>query len=139
MLRVLTKAFRRRTGLLLALSYLVCVIGPASALALADASLAAHCLTADHHGVASIHSYSDEAVHDHHRADSSQRPGDAENRSPPGQCCGVFCLNAVAEDGVIALIASSIRGRALEIVPQAACVGLGPFRIERPPNRLLSL
>ena len=150
MLRVLTKTFRRRAGLILALAYLACVTGPAVALAWMDGAAAAHCLTADHRTAAVVHVHADGTEHRHeHRHDHSGSshdhsgaaidPTDADDNGDVRQCCGLFCLNAATDGGCTAVAGAPIRAQILHPTLEAALAGIGPFRIDRPPNALASL
>jgi hypothetical protein len=65
MFRQLTRRWRRRAGLWVALAYLVCMIAPPVALAFTDGKAAAHCLTEDHHVAASVHVHPDGTKHVH--------------------------------------------------------------------------
>ena len=100
----LTKSARLRSGWLVALLYLFCVLAPGAALALGDA---ASCLTIETPAVAHDH----EAVlpaHAHHRPRQltmrmmTTRPvtpdiGMATNGAPD-PCCAMLCVSAIAAD-----------------------------------------
>ena len=148
MLRLLTR-MRRRVGRLLALAYLVCVIAPPMALALAEGAVAAHCLTDDHHVAVVAHVHADSTVHHHvkkpdHPAQHAPQPAshhkqaDSEGKAAPGNCCGLFCMNATATDVGVPI---GVPSRASILMPtlEAALGGLAPSRIDRPPIDLLSL
>src|SRR5437016_5732876 len=110
MLRGLTKQVRRRIGRVLALAYLACVIMPPISLTFADPAVAAHCLTEDHHAVATVHVHADGTTHVHDASHSQAKPHDhAAHGSDPaaphdtgkgvdGKCCGLFCFSAAVAD-----------------------------------------
>jgi hypothetical protein len=139
MLRILARMLRRQGGRLLALMYLACVIGPPLAWATADGAVAAHCLTADHHAAAAVHVHSDGTAHSHDHSGPRRGPADSDSKDLPGNCCGLFCLNAATDQGGIAIIGTTVRGQVLQPALQAPLGGIGPFRIDRPPNLLASL
>jgi hypothetical protein len=143
-LRVLTKAGRRYAGRLLALAFLLCTIGPPVALALADAAVAAHCLTKGNHSAQpAVHVHSDGAAHRHDRAAASHEhehaQDEADGKTATGQCCGLFCMNATAELGIHSIPGTPLREHAPAAAFDTAPSGLGPFRIDRPPNTLASI
>jgi hypothetical protein len=143
-LRVLTKAGRRYAGRLLALAFLLCTIGPPVALALADAAVATHCLTKGNHSAQpAVHVHSDGAAHRHDKAVAAQEHKHAQHeidgKTTAGQCCGLFCMNATAELGIHAIPGAPPRESTLATAPDTAPGGLGPFRIDRPPNTLASI
>jgi hypothetical protein len=140
MFRVLTRTVRHRAARLLAVAYLACVIGPPLAFAFADAAVAAHCLTGDRHAAtAAVHVHSDGATHQHDHPGSGHEQADADGTNPPGQCCGLFCLNALADTGGVGIAAAPMCSRALQAGLRESLGGIGSFRIERPPNVLASL
>ena len=58
MLTRLTRTFRIRAAITLAVAYALCVVAPSAALAFADGPSAAHCLT-DSMGPAHVHKQAD--------------------------------------------------------------------------------
>jgi hypothetical protein len=146
----LSKIARVRAAVALAVTYAFCVLAPHAALALTHAAIAIHCLnepmTVAHVHQAAMpveHAHSDAPKHVHHDEGLSQttqhRHADhAKNgHSPtPGQndsnCCGLFCVTALA-------------GRDLDVLPllptrsfrlafrQAAGTPIIPSRITEPP------
>src|SRR5437016_14653260 len=51
MLSVLTKTFRIKAAIVLAVLYVLCILAPAVAFAFSDNPAVAHCLTEDHVGI----------------------------------------------------------------------------------------
>ncbi|MEW6449133.1 MAG: hypothetical protein AB1490_00665 [Pseudomonadota bacterium] len=126
--------------------YALCVITPSAAVAFGDGSRTAHCLTDDNSSLAHVHgnnkphlhegaiahSHADEGlVHDH--ADDSDEP-----QSSSGQCCGLFCVSAIAPSFDLPLL----RFERPALLPSLNAYGIpesGPERLYRPPDVLLSL
>ena len=138
MLRILTRSLRRRAGLLLALGYLACVIATPAA-----AAFAGGCPGDDHnhhqqHVAATVDIHADGSAHDQEPQASDHKQANSDGKTVPGHCCGVTCLNAIADQpsvpgGVTTF--TSIGLPALEAVRS----GLGPYRLDRPPDVLLSI
>jgi hypothetical protein len=131
MLSRLNKSIRIRAAVALAVAYSFCVLAPAVALAFTDGDHAAHCLT-DHHGMAAdqhggtAHMHADGQAH-HHPDGASN----ADGKAHPGNCCGLFCMTALAHDPQVPLLVLSHASA----VPFPADMGLpsrGPDRINRP-------
>jgi hypothetical protein len=139
MFRFLTRTKRRRAGLILALAYLVCVIAPPLALAFADGTRAAHCLTHEHHATAPVHVHADGSADHHGTPAPAPSEVDHDDKSAPVQCCGLFCVTAAVADDADEPLGVALRGHAIPPTLEAAPGGTGPFRIDRPPNSLLSL
>ena len=137
MLSGLSKRFRLKAAVALAALYSFCVLSPHTALALANA---AHCLT-EPHGAAHVHQeqaaakghvHADGVAHAHHDTGTPQKESDADGKSHSRNCCGVFCVTAMAHEPGLALFASPT---ALLVGPGAfyQLAGRGPDRINRPP------
>jgi hypothetical protein len=151
MFGILTRAVRRRVGRVLVLAYVACVMVPPLALALADGAMA-HCIIGERQVVqaAPVHDHEHGAVHAHHHGDhgapaehnhaASHDPGTtgSPSKAMPADCCGWMCLNATAV-AMVAPDAPCPRVDILALTLDAAPGGLGPFRIDRPPNALASL
>jgi hypothetical protein len=138
MLLVLSKTFRIKAAIAVALVYGVCILMPSAAFALAAHDLAAHCLIEDHgfaapshHGVAS-HVHADGVTHHHSEGGTSHKQTNEDGKGHAANCCGLFSVVAISGEPGIALSA-----RALTSVPFAvlreAFSGRGPDRINRPP------
>lgn len=121
---------RQKAGILLAVLYTLCVIGPAAAIAFSDDAAAAHCLTDDHLETVKGHVHQDGAGHQHSAPD--------DDHGQPNKCCGLFSVNAIAPaiDFVVERQpytphVASFFGKML--------FGRGSDRIDRPPRSLRSL
>src|SRR5438034_10900509 len=76
MLSVLTKTFRAKAAIVVAVLYALCILAPAVAFALSDNPAIAHCLTEGHVGVhdhgakhehgGELHVHADGTAHQHH-------------------------------------------------------------------------
>lgn len=132
-----SRGFRLRAASVLVVLYALCVLTPAAALALGDAAKAAHCLTDENHGLGPSHANSKPHVHDDGNASQHSHDGD-EQQSTSGQCCGLFCLSALAPSTDLPLAQPELPA----LVPSLNANGLlghGPDRLDRPPDSLLSL
>ena len=136
MLSGLSKRFRLKAAVALAALYAFCVLAPHAALALTNA--AAHCLT-EPRGAAHVHQekapakshvHADGVVHSH--TGTAHDESDSDGKPHSGNCCGIFCVTALAHEPAPALSAP----------PAALLVGPGEFyrlaghspdRINRPP------
>jgi hypothetical protein len=135
---------RWKAALSLAWLYAVCILLPPAAFAL---SAAAHCLT-DTHAAAHVHQaaakipssthvHPDGVVHahgeqgSHQHADGAPHKHDADDKSH-GNCCGLFCVTAIAHAAPALLAAPGAAGPALPALEEALS-GRGPDRINRPP------
>jgi hypothetical protein len=142
MLTRLTRSFRVRAAIFLAVAYAFCVLAPHAALAFADAASAVHCL--GDHGPAHVHQQ--DGVKPHHHADgaehqhASHQPSDS-GATPPhsdsdgkaqANCCGLFCLTALPCESLPTLAAPALHAS----IGSSSDYGLasrGPDRINRPP------
>lgn len=87
----ITRTIRIRTGWLIALGYLACVLMPGAALALGTGP--APCLDVD----IAIGAIRDHAMHMHHHADGGD-PSTAhhhDGKASPGPCCAMMCVTAL--------------------------------------------
>lgn len=110
-----------------------------TALAFADAEHAVSCLT-DNHGLAGAHNHGgtthvqdDGNTHRHADGGSPHKHSDkGDGKGHPGNCCGLFCMSALAADSVVTL---GKRAEATALVPAAdtSLASCGPDRINRPP------
>ena len=138
MLSGLNKRFRLKAALALAALYAFCVLAPHAALALTNA--AAHCLT-EPHGAAHVHQeqasakshvHADGVAHSHSDTGAAHEESGADGKSHGGNCCGLFCVTALAHEPAPVLFAP----QAAPLVGPAAFYhlsGCGPDRINRPP------
>ena len=136
----LNRALRRKAAIALAVLYALCVLMPAAAVALTSA---AHCLTGPqgaahvHQAASQAHVHSDGVAHAHADQPADHADGAPHEHSDAagaqnGNCCGLFCVSAIAHDAHPALGATIAAQRT---VPARAYAlpGRGPERINRPP------
>ena len=136
MLARLTRRLRRHAAIVLATLYALCVIGPVAALALSHS--AAHCLTepgaAHVHGKASAqsHGHTDDVSHQHDDGDTGHEHS-GTGTAAPGNCCGLFCVTALAHEPGFAPLTPPAIGP-VTLARADALDGRGPDRIDRPPS-----
>jgi hypothetical protein len=138
MLLVFKRTFRIKAAIAATLLYAVCVLAPSAALAFSPQ--AAHCLT-ETQGAAHVHRDAAQAtphIHadgtDHAHADSSgaQDPSHTDDKARSGNCCGLFCVSALASEPAAALLAPptcALDGPTLTF----RLDGHEPGRLHRPP------
>lgn len=137
---VSAKRCRVRAAVAATLLYVVCVLAPSAAFAFASPDAAALCLT-EPLGAAHVHQervaatgdvHADGAMHIHSDPAAPDQDSDATGKSRGGNCCGLFCITALAHEP----------GLALSLPPATILTGLGhhyelagrgPDRINRPP------
>jgi hypothetical protein len=118
--------------------YALCVMAPHVALALSDGTMAVHCLNipddlvAAHDHAAMAHDH-DGAMHSHHDHGTTPKHHDHSGKSLPGDCCGVFCMSALANAVVIDVEHDWI-GSAEFLTPGIKLAGDDPDLPYRPPN-----
>lgn len=130
MLGRLTRKWRWRAAILLAVLYALCLTGSTAALAFNTATEPAHGLADDNHGLGTIHIHQDGLPH-------HQNNGD-DNHGHADKCCGLFCLSAIAPaidfiagpQPLVAAVAARLA---------VGMTGRGSDRIDRPPRSRLSL
>ena len=103
-MRSLTKTFRIRAAILVALAYAFCVLAPTAALAFSDSPTAFHCLselagmgTPSQHEAAG-HTHMDGATHRHDEDGAHNHKSDLGDKGDVGTCCGLFCVSALSHD-----------------------------------------
>ena len=137
MLSGLNKRLRLKAAVTLAALYAFCIVAPHAALALTHN--AAHCVTETqgaahmhHEAKAAQHVHADDVAHSHPNSGAPQEHSDADGKSYGGNCCGLFCLTALAHEPASALSAPPA---ALLAGPGEfyRLAGRGPDRINRPP------
>jgi hypothetical protein len=147
MLMQLRKGFRIRAACVLAVLYALCLLAPAGAFALGDGTRAAHCLTDNNHGLGhrdlDYHkagaSHTHDNAHEHQDAAARQPSGDGgQTQTKPGDCCGLFCLSALAPAADLPLVQSGVLA-SIPSVNANGIMGRGPDNPYRPPDALLSL
>jgi hypothetical protein len=143
MFKWLTKAKRRRAGWLIALSYLLCVLGPGLAYAIGGDRFAAPCFD-DDHALIAVHtsdtrnaSGETDGDHDRHAraSHSHEANGNFDHRSHQhshGLCCAMICTSGLPANASRDIAPSqSVSICALE--PFLRITGQGPARLYRPP------
>ena len=155
MLNWLARRARHRAATALVVLYALCVLAPAAALAFGDGTKAAHCLTDESHGRGVLHadgkSHAHGKSHEHSKAHAGgkthvhqdgtahQHAGEGdEQQGAAGQCCGLFCLSALAPSIDLSLAQHVLP----TLAPALNANGLldhGPYRLDRPPDSLPSL
>jgi hypothetical protein len=154
MLRISTSQIGRRAAGFAALLYLVCVVMPSVALALADGAVSAYCFDEIAEEVAAlqikshdhVHVHSDGTVHHHvdkaasavaqdqteHDTGGTGSQGHPKGHSHNGDCCGLFGFTAV-----LPALSTPITEPAAYHIEQPiltnCLAGCGPERINRPP------
>jgi hypothetical protein len=142
----LTRKFRFRAALAVAALYGLCILAPHAALALGTG--VAHCLTDNpiaahvHAAAAAPHAHAGGGAGHHHHHDDGAAPGHADSGMPHehsghdgkgnGNCCGLFCISAIALDADTALIAPPTASPALSPLDNARA-DRAPDRLIRPP------
>lgn len=146
MFRGWNRRIRWRVAAGLAALYAFCVLLPSAALAVTH--VAAHCLTGSngashvHRAIektpdrdhAAPHSHAGNAQHEHSHDGAPHQHEKADDTSHGGNCCGLFCLSAISQDGgsfpaVVFAVAKD------SPVLADALAGRVPDRINRPPIR----
>jgi hypothetical protein len=140
MLTLLTRRLRFRAALALAALYALCVLVPHAALALGGAL--GHCLTDVspahvHQPAATTHVHADGTVHTHAKHAEHEPAGDTAkhehgDHKPTANCCGVFCLSAMAQDVPMKLGPDHVGATLVADIPETLS-GRAPGRINRPP------
>ena len=134
----LTKKLRTRAAIFIAVTYAFCVLVPAAALAFVDSPTVFHCLpktsgiadTAEDDGTA--HSHADEVFHQHEQSGTQDHHSSQDGNADAGNCCGLFCVSALADDsgltfGVFAPASRSVLAVATGLTGRAPCP------LHRPP------
>lgn len=129
------------------MAYAICVLTPPAALAFATSEQSMHCLGVQSEMPAMAH------VHDHaqavaHHAESHEHGKSVEagnsadtvssnsHTQPPGQCCGLFCVSALAPSLSEIAIAVTLPIR-IQVSLARSLAGQYPDRIDRPPRSLV--
>jgi hypothetical protein len=131
----LTKSLRLRAAVALSLLYAFCVLAPAAVLAFSAGEASAHCFDEPHghagaHQHAQIHKHVDGSVHVHDEGGAADHSPD--DKTQAAQCCGLFCVTALASHHVPELINPTI-GIAISAAAHNSLTSRGPDRINRPP------
>lgn len=151
MLVRLTRTKRVRAGWLVALVYLLCVLGPTISFALPGSHALAHCfpdstlvsgVAHTHADVPSAHVDRDDRVHDHpsahvsfdgdHGSVSSANPGPQAPHSSNGECCGLTCISVLPAP-LIDVVTPSAPMSHCEVEGYRVVTENTPPRLYRPP------
>ena len=144
MMTALSKRLRWRAALTLAAIYAFCILAPSAALAYSQ--VAAHCLTeapgaAHVHGASTTththadgtaHEHGAKAGHQHSESGASHEHGKSGDKSHSKNCCGLFCISAIAHEPPSTLAIGYTPVQSFPALSDAL-VGRGPERITRPP------
>ncbi len=146
MLIGLTKRFRFKAALALIALYALCILVPHAALALGS-NAAAHCLKEGpvaahvHAAEATPHSHAGGGEHHHHDAGAALGHADSgvphkhsgqDGKGHAGNCCGLFCVSALALEAATALHAPPVTPSTPPGLHEFLA-GRGPDRLIRPP------
>jgi len=137
-MRDLTKKLRTRAAILLALAYAFCVLAPSAALAFAGTPTSFHCLAeltgisapSTHDGAA--HSHADGSAHHHDQSGVPDHHSGTGSKADTGNCCGLFCISALAHGPGVTFGIST----PATLAPPAVANGLAgraPSPLHRPP------
>lgn len=137
-MRSLTKRFRTRAAVLIALAYAFCVLAPSVALAVADSPASFHCLAelngmsapSKHEGIS--HAHADDAVHHHDQSGVPDHHSGTGGKADAESCCGLFCVSALPHDPGLTFGISALASRALPAVANGLA-GRAPSPLHRPP------
>lgn len=136
MLLRLTRARSRAAGAVVLL-YLLCVLAPAAAFAMGDASRVVNCLTDDNDGLRSAHVHHG---HQHEAGKAHPREEGAghdhakipDGKSSDRQCCGLICLSALPAS-IVQIESPALATKAVVSANQGDVAGKTPDRLYRPP------
>lgn len=153
----LTRAKRLRTGRLVALVYMLCILAPTLSFALPGSHAVSPCLTNTNHvpGMMHVHTeastarlHVDGPMHDHVTAHSHASPLDGVvlikalavsqqmpskgAQSSDGQCCGLVCLSALPAV-LVEIVTPSVPTASREVEGYLEVADNGPCRHYRPP------
>lgn len=138
-MRNLTKTFRTRAAILIALAYAFCVLAPSAALAIAANPASLHCLdelsglsglSAPSHHEGLSHTHADGAVHHHDRSVPDHHSGGS--KADDGSCCGLFGVTALTHDPGLTFGVSALASPAVSATVNGLD-GRAPAPLHRPP------
>src|SRR5262249_45826599 len=141
MLSVLTKTFRVKAAIVLAVVYALCILAPAVAFAFSDDPAVAHCLTEGHVGVHDHdakhdgnkpHVHADGSTHQHHDDAAAPQPAGDHSKGAIATCSGLFSVVAISGESIPSFGFYRLASVVLPIFAEALS-GRGPERINRPP------
>lgn len=122
---------------MIAVAYAFCVLTPA-ALAFADSPTVFRCLSntsvisnsAEHGGAA--HTLADGAVHQQEQSGALDHHSNQDGKADAGNCCGLFCVSALAHDSGLAF-GLSAPASSSEAMLANGLTGRAPLPLHRPP------
>ena len=137
-MRSLTKSFRTRAAILIALAYAFCVLAPSAALAVADNPASFRCLDelsainapSNHESLS--HTHADGTIHHHDHNGVPDHHSGTDGKADDGSCCGLFGVSALAHDPGLTFGVSALASQ----TGSAAADGLdgrAPAPLHRPP------
>jgi hypothetical protein len=136
-MRHLAKNLRRRAAIMIAVAYAFCLLAPAGALAFAANPAALHCM--DNLQAASAPPQSHVVAHEHagsveHQHGQSKAADHHSNKdgNPAGNCCGLFCVSALAHDPALTFGLSAPGSSAVAVLANGL-IGRAPTPLHRPP------
>jgi len=97
MLATLRRGVRFRIAFAMATFAVFALVAPPMAVAFAPAERAAHCLTHNDHAIGQQRA-DHAADHEHHPGDLDQAKHSHQGDKHPSQCCGLFCVTAIAPE-----------------------------------------
>jgi hypothetical protein len=138
LMRSLTRTFRIRAAILVALAYAFCVLAPSAALAFSESPKAFHCLSelagmgAPPQHEAAGHTHMDGASHHHDERGAPDHHSGMGDKGHSGSCCGLFCTTALSHDpGLTFGLAAPASPTLLAIAK--SIIGHAPSPLHRPP------
>jgi hypothetical protein len=136
MLAALRRGVRFRIAFAMAAFAVFAFVAPAIAVAFAPAERAAHCLTHSDHAIGNEH-VDQAADHDHHPGGLDQAKHSHRGDKHPSQCCGLFCVTALAPE-IRQLANPPLEGSQLSSLVVSSFHRRLPELPFRPPISLLS-
>lgn len=144
MLILLTSKWRRRTAAFMAALFALCLLSPVAAFAFNDTS--AHCLTVAEvsqvksggHGPLQVEAgHTDRAAMSHESMDHGMPAAlGGDDSAVPGQCCGLFCIGALAPPVFSVAAVQLIETSEVALPAAESRWGRSAGRIDRPPRVL---
>ena len=134
----LTQNLRKRATILIAVAYAFCVMAPVAALAFAESPTVGHCLpdttatanATEHSGPA--YANTDGAVSQNEQSGASDHHSNKDGKADTGNCCGLFCVPALAHDPGLTFGLFAPQSAAASAVV-AGLIGRAPCPLHRPP------
>ena len=124
--------------MMIAVAYAFCVLAPTAALAFSNSPTMLHCLpetnrianAAEHDDAA--HGHADVAVHQHEKSGMPDDHSSKNEKANEGNCCGLFCVSALAHDPglTFGLFAPELPAASIVVT---GLIGRAPSPLHRPP------